>query len=256
MLLARDERIREEHRQRGWSVRTPVFDNPLHARRLRILNAIFLALSGQRCKSSVRGDAADDITVQIGETRLSIKIDSIADRPRAHSTTQLDLRKERLRLSVAGHHERDFVSIVEDEPGKPIEQHLRKAVVELIVLGESRYRENCISYYRWQLDLREHDIAEARKEREEANRKERKRIAALEKARVDNLLEAAAALQNAITIRSYVAEVRKAYATKDDARAELEAWATWALAQADRIDPLISQRFLQSIENSTEAADP
>src|SRR3546814_3889414 len=45
-------------------------------------------------------------------------------------------------------------------------------------------------------------------------------------------------------IRAYVDSVRSANATSDDpaCEIELEAWASWALAQADRTDPVRSRR--------------
>jgi len=252
-MLQKDERRRESFLRTGWSFDKPVFDAPLQARRLRVLNALFLALTAQRCKGSVRGDKANEISVHIGRTALSLSLEPIAEK-KPRGDDEANLRKERLRLAVI-ENERSSTTIVEDENHHPIEQQLRKAVIELMVLGEMRYRDRCFSNHRWQIEIRERDIEDTRKEREEAARKEKERIAALEKARINNLLEEAAALQNAMTIRNYIADVRKACASEAETRAEVEAWATWALAQADRIDPVNSRRFLKSFERlSTQTA--
>lgn len=79
-------------------------------------------------------------------------------------------------------------------------------------------------------------------------RKERERIAALEKARVERLLEEAQALQRAHDIRLYVDEVRAlnlslSRPVPDKALAQ---WARWAWAQADRIDFVQSRQFLNN----------
>jgi len=75
------------------------------------------------------------------------------------------------------------------------------------------------------------------------------------KARVDRLLAEAEALHKARNIRAYVDEVKALspnLAPPIPAEA-LAAWVEWALAQADRIDPLISLRFLDNDELKPDA---
>lgn len=57
-------------------------------------------------------------------------------------------------------------------------------------------------------------------------------------------------------IRAYVDSVRSANATSDDpaCEIELEAWASWALAQADRTDPVRSRKFLIGLADNTDEA--
>lgn len=81
--------------------------------------------------------------------------------------------------------------------------------------------------------------------RAEAVRKEKERQERLERERVDRLLGEAASLARAQEIRRYVGEVREANAASTDPMPvdEIEAWAAWALQQADRIDPVRSGAF-------------
>src|SRR3546814_19160489 len=57
-------------------------------------------------------------------------------------------------------------------------------------------------------------------------------------------------------IRAYVDSVRSANATSDDpaCEMELEVWASWALAQADRTDPVRSRKFLIGLADNTDEA--
>jgi hypothetical protein len=72
---------------------------------------------------------------------------------------------------------------------------------------------------------------------------------------VDRLLGEAAAFRQANDIRAYVETVRSANATAAPVSPkEFDAWATWALAQADRIDPVRSKRFLVGVVDDTDSS--
>ena len=73
---------------------------------------------------------------------------------------------------------------------------------------------------------------------------------ALEQARIDRLLHDADQLQKAQLIRHYVAEVGRQLDTAPAPSAEdFKEWSSWALAQADRIDPVRNGSFLERIED-------
>ena len=79
-----------------------------------------------------------------------------------------------------------------------------------------------------------------------AERAERERQQRLAQARIDRLLRDAAAFQHAAEIGKYIDAIRLAHkgaASKE----ELENWAKWALAQADRIDAVIGGGFLTAM---------
>ena len=123
---------------------------------------------------------------------------------------------------------------------------IREVAIVLVLGGEKAHREAAVSGHEWRVKQRAAALERRRKEAEEAARRERERIAALERRRVERLLGEAAAWQNARAIRAYVAEVRAA--SPPVAAADLQAWADWALARADMIDPVVSLSFLRSPE--------
>lgn len=135
----------------------------------------------------------------------------------------------------------------EDKGDDRIETHIEEIVASVILAGEAQYRQSEVSHHRWLVERKAQLIEEARKQKEEEERKERERRIKEEKMRVDRLLGEAAAFRQAADIRSYVDLVRTTNrATQDPIdEQQLETWASWALEQADRIDPVRSRRFLK-----------
>lgn len=77
--------------------------------------------------------------------------------------------------------------------------------------------------------------------------------ALFEQGRIDRLLKDAAALQQAGMVRNYVQAIRLAHPSDGTALTEsIERWSCWALAQADRIDPMIGDSFLKSMRDEDE----
>lgn len=251
-LLEKDERKRKEQRDSNyaWAWNTPIFDSPLQRRRLRILNALLLALAKQGFSGSVRGDKADEITIYIGGSSLELELSEMPTSPRERRQAETRQRRESLRLVIKAGYKTAAISLTEDQPGRALETGLRTTLVNLIVLGEERYREHQIDHHKWLLQRRLEGIEEARKQKAEAERKERERVAALEKARVERLLDEAQALQRSRDIRLYVDEVKALNLSLSPPvpHEALAQWAQWALAQADRIDPVQSRRFLNNDE--------
>jgi hypothetical protein len=97
----------------------------------------------------------------------------------------------------------------------------------------NRPRGDC--NFQQQVEIRE------RQRREEEERRELARIAALQQAKGDELLKNANAWKDAAVIRAYVAAVCSASA-KTPATSISESWTPWALAEADRLDPIASGR--------------
>lgn len=127
--------------------------------------------------------------------------------------------------------------LADDGQARPIERAMREIVVDVIVLGEEQYRERQLSHLKWRLDDRVRRKAEVQKQKEEDERKERERLAALEKARVDRLLGEAASLHQADEIRTYVKAVyERLQSSKEQTPTEAFArWQDWA-AQTGRPD--------------------
>jgi hypothetical protein len=241
-LIDKDEALREKQKTYAWY--KPQFDDPAERRRLRILNAVFLALGSQGYGGSVRGEKATEIHAQIGHSSIALAIEPIRVRGKRGNDGEVTTEKQRLRFGLLDGHDRYQPKIgrvlVEDSPERPIERAVREIVVELIVLGEEKYRERQLSHYKWCLEDRERRRAEIQKQKEEAERKKRERLAAMEKARVDRLLGEAAALHQADQIRTYVKAVYERLQSSQEGRLTeaFARWRVWALQQADRIDPV------------------
>jgi hypothetical protein len=126
-----------------------------------------------------------------------------------------------------------------------LEQQAREIVLAIMLRGKERYRQAATGTYEWRINLKADTIERLRKEKEEAERKERERQAELERLQVERLLADADAFRKAREIRNYLDEARTANMATADPMAvdEFEAWARWALAQADRLDLVIRGAF-------------
>jgi hypothetical protein len=84
---------------------------------------------------------------------------------------------------------------------------------------------------------------------EEEEQEKKRQSERAERERIDRLLKSAA-FQQAGAIRKHVEAIR-AMQTDNAAcsREELERWSQWALAEADRIDPVVGCRFLLTMQD-------
>jgi hypothetical protein len=103
-------------------------------------------------------------------------------------------------------------------------------------------RDHAARLHAWRIERKAELEAAERKRKAEEERRRQERLARFEKARIDHLLEQARALDQAQQIRAYVKAVQALNAQAQDPMSadELASWASWALAQADRIDPVVS----------------
>lgn len=260
--LEEDERRREKRQNspHAWSWDNPVFDSPFERRRLRILNAMFLALERCGMKPSVRGREARELGVRVGEQYVSFTLDYATKhgQPSRTVSSQNKPTSDHLRLQIPSWHSDTKVrKSWEDDDGAKIENQLADIVVELIVTGERQYRELLQHRYEWHLKQKAELEEKARRRKEEEERRERERQIKVQKERVDRLLNEASALRQAADIRAYVEAVRAANASASDPlpQEKIKAWATWALAEADRIDPIRSGRFLSQINGERSHSD-
>lgn len=258
LLDADEERRQKQANSRfSYSWDNPIFEDRFERRRLQILNAIMTALEKTGMKPSVSGREARDLDVRINDTSVHFTLDAPTqkrDRYDGRSAIATRGSSNKLRLEILDYRKPSGGYSWEDTDKAKLETHLTEIVVELIVSGERQYRESQIQHYEWLVERKAALIEEIRKRKEEAERKERERQAALEQARIDELLDQATALRRAMDIRAYVKEVRalcaaEVYSVSGDA---LIGWTEWALAQADRIDPVQSGRFLDSMRELTD----
>jgi hypothetical protein len=90
------------------------------------------------------------------------------------------------------------------------------------------------------------DDERRRRELSEAQEKQRLRIAAVAKAKLDALHSEAEALRRAQDIRNYVKAVVEALGEDADV-GDVEQWSRWALAEADHVDPITSGRSINAV---------
>jgi len=243
--LKDDERRRERHKTYNYDWNLPWFENDFERRRLQILNSLARALERVDATISIHGKEGRGLFAEIGHTSVEFTLDARGAKPihgvyhppplpKYERSTLLQLQIMTARASGIAR------ETWTDSTGDRIERHLHEIAVALVVHGERLYRERAISRRAWVIQ-RKAEILEQRREDElERQRKERERRARLEQARVDRLLNQAKALRQADQIRAYVAGVqaREAQLANALTEAALAEWTDWALAQADRIDPV------------------
>jgi len=123
---------------------------------------------------------------------------------------------------------------------------LNDMVGAMIVAGEMQYRLAELARREHLIELKKRLIEEAQQKAEEEKQRIAHKRRQREQAKIDRLLAESEALQQATTIRAYVAAVRVANSNRycPLSETELNVWANDALAQADRIDPVESGAFL------------
>lgn len=247
-MLKREQRRRDKNAEREWTFDEPKFDNPLGKRRLRILNALFLALSKRRHDGDAyEHDGEIHARAAIGNTYLGLDIGIAGSHrtvrqhgylrpaPDLPASTPLALRID------PGFDRKNTVSWQDDGDAK-LESRIAEIAAAIIVAGEKKFR----------LSLRE---AEERAERERIEKEKQRQewLVQLNQKRLQNLRTSGELLRQAEDIRALVERVRRAI---DDGSADidpsvLEAWQRWALAEADRIDPVRSGQILSHLNEQS-----
>jgi hypothetical protein len=253
-LLKEDEQRRERHRARSFpsSWDAPLFDTPFDRRRLRVLNTLILAAEMMNGKPAISDHEARSIHFSFYQRQVGVRLDR-PKRPkhRGYVANSPDADDAKLSLSIlqSPGSENERIAWQDDEQGK-IETRIMEIAIQIILTAELQYREGTMRSHEWRLQRKAELEEEEREKKRQAERAERERQRRLEQARIDRLLKSAAAFQKAEAIRKYVTAIR---ATQTDnsacSREELERWNQWALAEADRIDPVVGCRFLLAMRD-------
>lgn len=240
-LLKQEKRRHEKVAARDWHWDQPKFDTPLARRRLRILNGIFLALR----KRGHDGDAYErdgelHARATVGDTYLGLEIailgrhatvrqhGRLQPAPDLPATTPLVVR-------IIPDFDRTTGPAWQDDDSGKLDSKIAPIAAGIIVAGEAKFRRS----------LRE---AEERAERDRLAQEKRRQeeLAERNRQRLQHLQRSGELLRQAEDIRALVRLVRQAIvegSTEADA-AGLGAWERWALAEADKIDPIRSRQFL------------
>lgn len=255
-LLKEDEQRREQQRsalyQMSWN--SPRFDSPIERRRLRILNSLFFAVAKMDGKPSMSKYEPHGIHVTFFQQHVGITLEQ--PRRRGNSITkQIGANDPVLSLSIRRSINSTESTVTwKDGDESKLEALMTEIAVEVILTAERQYRESELRDYEWRVK-RKVELEEQERQRKIAAEKAAKeRQRRIEQAKIDRLLKDAAALQQANAIRQYVDALRARQANNSlTSPEEFERWSTWALAQADRIDPAMGGRFTEAVHEEPEA---
>jgi hypothetical protein len=240
-IFKQEDRRRAKFTASNWSWDAPKFDGALDQRQLRILNALFMALSrrGHAGRASER-DGRIDATAIVGDVAVDLDI-AIAGKHRTvreygREVPARDLPASTpLMLVIDGQRGRPGETTWQDDKAGKLESKLAEIVARIIVAGEGRFRrglkeaeERAEQYRRWQEQRR----------REEIERRNAERL--------KHLRTSGELLRQAEDLRALIARVRDAATVglADVDQTRLEEWERWASAEADRLDPVLSGQIM------------
>lgn len=254
-LLAQDEDRRKKLAESPYSWNEPRFDTPAAKRRLRLINAIFLALTRAGYNPAHHGKDAEDLSAHVGDqsvrfviepTKATRRNDVIFDTTNSGPHQTLRIKVDTSVPAPIGI-EKEWV----DTEDKPLESVVPEIVLGLVVYGELLHRANVEHRYKFLVERKAEQEEQARKARELAEQKAREAQLRQETARRDHLFCQAMSWEMAARLREFVATVRT-HPEASEQSAEVNEWATWALSEANALDPMHSS--VQTIVAITGAA--
>jgi hypothetical protein len=243
-LLKNDDKLREKALTSTYVFywERPQFESPRARRKLQILNALFFATGKFHGRPRPDRDAVRSCISIYGQ-HVWIKL----------APSKGKNEDEKLALSIIDSYGSDReLHSWSDVSGERIEKRLGEIAIEIVYRAEVSYRKGVERRFEWRKERKAQLEQERRQQKLAAERAERERIARLQRERTEKLLGQAAAFEQARTIRQYVESIRRATAESPEVPTDrLDAWATWALAEADRIDPSSNGQFLECL-NATD----
>lgn len=230
-----------------WS--DPLFDSPFERRRLRILNTLFFALTKAGHKPRIHGDEARSLGVKVGMIDVGFKLDHPGAKEDRDGIIKPRLGKVDTLKLVIGNGGLTWV----DGEDQKLEDHLTEIVVHLILAGEQRLRSEAVNAFERACERRKEMETLLAKQRAEAIERERQRRIQAEEERRQGLLTMAADHRAANDIRALVSSVTMTESADLTRSQNLAIWAEWALAVADRTDPVNRIQFDPEGHASIEA---
>ncbi|ATY32538.1 hypothetical protein [Sphingomonas psychrotolerans] len=245
-LLRQDERRREKiatSTYPNWEL-APIFDVPDAARKLRVANALMNALAklGHPCK--LGGVDLPSFHATVGDQDVHVKIHHPGAETatyRRHNDALPAPAKTPLTIELFPALPDGFPRLWHDDTEK-LESKLSEVAAAVIAAGEARYRlgiverlEHIARMEAWREEQRQEALVRRNKER----------LAALHRS--------AEMLRQANDLRALIAAVGTAMEKGHrslDANVFVE-WKSWAAAEADRLDPVISGQVDEHLLQST-----
>lgn len=254
-LLEKDEDRRKKAASSPYSFTwdEPVFTTDAEQRRLRILNALFLALGRFNGKVTVRGREARDLSITFDRQHVVVALDLEQARRKPGPAKLL----APLRFSILkGFGSAEVRASWVDEASTPLEDQLTSIAVELVVDAEVQLRDGALHHHRWRAEQKARHEREEEERRLEAIRKEAERREQEQRERLEALFKAADDYRRAEDIRGLVAKVTQRTGEAESRRnAAFDQWAAWALEEANRIDPSVTLDLPGLPETAAEPPD-
>lgn len=248
-LLAQDE----NRRTSTWD--KPLYDSGIARRRLLVLHSLFFAFRRLGCSPSMStsqymSERDREIYVRVGESHVRFILDPFQAKG-VRGEKKDEPRCLRLALTEAGSANVP-ARYWEDTTDSSLEQQLTEIVVQILIRGEEQYRASLAYARKHLIEQKERIRIEIQKREEERQRQAREQLEKERKARVEALLAQAADLQKALAIRNYVQLMKNRLASMQISAGEFEMWENWALSEANRIDPSVSLKFLDTIPKKSD----
>jgi len=220
---------------------SPRFASTQGRRRLLILNALLMGLQDCGAQSPTSREDAEEWHIHIGSVRLSFRLGATDGKPMPYviEGKAKENALENLRLSITCWHDipghpMEWV----DRPDMPLEDQIKEMIVGFLVASEWMYRGEEIGRYQRTI-ARKKELQEiAERERQDAIQQEESRLSNLHKERRQELFHDAAKWRKAEELRAYVDAALAVPCSTEGERENRARWASWALAEADQIDPL------------------
>jgi len=230
------------------------FGTPIQQRRLRLLSCLLTELQRLGCKVSGSTHAGERFSVKVGGGwiyfLLGVEGGPSASYFQGGPQRSRGLAREQLRFDIVDHDERTSPKRTWREDGASLDTALSEIVQGLFLQVEDDCRKWAMQTHQWRCEDDARKLRDAKLAAEKSETDRIAREAAAAAARIGALVEGAEALERASRIRRYAVAVRAAYLERVETTPPdgLERWVAWALAEADAIDPIISQRFVADLE--------
>lgn len=242
-LLREDDERREALTKNRYAFDKPRFESRFEQRRLAFLSNLFTLLGRLEVQGSAHGRDGRELSAHVGDQAVRFRVDTLATlRPRKRPSDAKKNEPMAIEIEVARwqHGEREERLFWSDDEDGRLEDRLREIGVAIVLTGERQYRKSRQFSYEWDRHSFDEKVEKARQAREEAEQREREARLQAERDRVTRLLGQASGWQQAQQIRAYVQAVLSSpEATPGRAfDGERDAWAGWARAVADQLDPL------------------
>lgn len=239
-LLKREEQRREKQAATGWVWDGPQWASALAQRQLRIVDAVFRALSRRDHSVWIRvNNQRLEIHCTIGSMSLELAFYAAGRSKKRQTEALAGNAPADTDLCLALVRERDIGTVMAwDDGDGGLERRIGSIAADLIVAGEAAFRHHLVEQREWS-----EQIARWQAERDQAE------IRRLEEKRLADLRKSGELLRGAAEIRALIENVRGAVVAGSLAiqAGQLQRWEGWALRQANLLDPVLSGQVLSHL---------